>query len=96
MRKYKVNRGEPVKMPSKEAIEKYKDFSRLRHEYDEMVRRPQKPLYKDKKMFLVLLIILLLTYLIILATEEKEGKKKDQDDDNGWIEMVDEKYDSTT
>lgn len=75
MRKYKVNREQPVKMPSKEAIEKYKDFSRLRHEYDDYVKRPKKPLYKDKKMFWFVLLILLITYLIIQSQQ-----KKDEDD----------------
>ena len=89
MRKYKVNREQPVKMPSKEAIEKYKDFPRLRHEYDSMVRRPKKPLYQDKKMFLVLLIILLLTYLIIMSIEEEEEKDKKDGKEGTFIEQVD-------
>lgn len=86
MRKYKVNRGQPVKMPSKEAIEKYKDFSRLRHEYDDFVKRPKKPLYKDKKMFLFLLLIVLLTILIAQAANEE---KEEADDSNGTPTQVD-------
>jgi hypothetical protein len=58
-------------MPSKEAIEKYKNFPRLRHEYDTYVKRPKKPLYKDKKMFLLLLLILLLTYLVIQSNQDE-------------------------
>ena len=80
MRKYKVNREKPVKMPSKEVIEKYKDFSRLTHDYDTYVKRPKKPLYKDKKMFWFLLLILLLTILIAQATkEEEEAAQNDKD-----------------
>lgn len=78
MRKYKVNRKQPVKLPSKEAIEKYKDFSRLTHEYDNYVKRPKKPLYKDKKMFFFLLLIALLTILLAQAAkEEKEAEEQD-------------------
>ena len=75
MRKYKVNREQPVKMPSKEAIEKYKDFPRLRHEYDSFVKRPKKPLYKDRKMYWFLLLILLITYLIIMTMNEDEDEE---------------------
>lgn len=78
MRKYKVNRGTPVKMPSKEAIEKYKDFSRLRHEYDDVVKRPKKPLYKDRKMFWFLLLIVLLTLLIAQATKEEKDQEENE------------------
>lgn len=89
MRKYKVNREQPVKMPSKEAIEKYKDFPRLRHEYDSVVKRPKKPLYKDKKMFLLLLLILLLTYLIIQSMEESEEEEKGQNEPATTEESID-------
>ena len=79
MRKYKVNRDQPVKLPSKEAIEKHKDFSRLTHEYDKYVKRPTKPLYKDKKMFFFLLLIALLTFLIAQSVkEDKEEQDKDK------------------
>ena len=79
MRKYKVNREQPVKMPSKEAIEKYKDFSRLRHEYDDYVKRPKKPLYKDRKMYWFILLILLITYLIIQTVKENEEEDSTKD-----------------
>lgn len=71
MRKYKVNR-EPVKLPSKEAMAKYKDFSRLSHEYDTVVKQPKKPLYKDKKLFIFLIIVGLLAVLISNAMSEEE------------------------
>jgi hypothetical protein len=76
MRKYKVNRKQAVKLPSKEAIEKYKDFPRLTHEYDNYVKRPKKPLYKDKKMFFFLLLIALLA--ILLAQAAKEEKEEEE------------------
>jgi len=77
MRKYKVNRDQTVKTPSKEAIEKYKDFSRLTHEYDKVVKRPKVPLYKDKRMFFVLLFVALMALLLAQAGGEKEENEVD-------------------
>lgn len=73
MRKYKVNRDQPVKLPSKEAIEKYKDFSRLTHEYDNVVKRPKVPLYKDKRMFFIILFVALMALLLAQASKEEEA-----------------------
>ncbi len=85
MRKYKVNREQPVKLPSKEAIEKYKDFSRLTHDYDKIVKRPKVPLYKDKRMFFVLLFVALMAILLAQAAKEEETEEE-----NGAVEQVDE------
>lgn len=85
MRKYKVNREQPVKLPSKEAIEKYKDFSRLTHDYDKIVKRPKVPLYKDKRMFFVLLFVALMAILLAQAAKEEEAEEE-----NGAVEQVDE------
>ncbi|NOQ74778.1 MAG: hypothetical protein GQ574_22380 [Crocinitomix sp.] len=75
MRTYKVNRTKKPKVPSKETIEKYKDFTSLSHEYDKMVKRPKVPLYKDKKMFLVLLLIVLIAILLSQAGDEKSAEE---------------------
>jgi len=64
MTKYKINRDNTPKKPSKADMEKYKDFSRLNANYDKFVKRPKLPLYKDKRFFLALLIIGLIAYLI--------------------------------
>jgi len=77
MRKYKVNREQPVKLPSKEVMAKYKDFSRLTHEYDNVVKRPKKPLYKDKKMFIFIIIVALLAVLIARSMAEEEEVQDD-------------------
>lgn len=71
MREYKVNRENKIDLPSKETVGKYKDFSKLSHEYDKMVRRPKVPLYKDKKMFLVLLLIVLVAFVLSQLGEEQ-------------------------
>ena len=64
MRKFEVDKDKKQKLPTKEDMAKYKDFSRLSHEYDKVVKRPKVPLYKNKKMFLILLLVVLLAYLL--------------------------------
>ena len=64
MRKFEVNKDKKQKLPTKEEMAKYKDFARLSHEYDNVIKRPKKPLYKDKRMFFILLLIVLLAYLL--------------------------------
>lgn len=67
MTKYKINRDKEPKIPTKEEMGKYKDFSRLTANYDKFTKRPKLPLYKDKRFFLVLLIIALIGYLLSQA-----------------------------
>tara|TARA_B100000678_G_scaffold263938_1_gene247088 strand:+ start:457 stop:657 length:201 start_codon:yes stop_codon:yes gene_type:complete len=62
MKKYKVNNDK--KKPSKKDVGKYKNFSRLKHRYDQLTKRPKKPLYKNPKFFLGLLLVLIILYLI--------------------------------
>lgn len=76
MRKFKVNNTNQPKVPSKETIEKYKDFSRLSHAYDHYTKKPKVPLYKDKRMFLFILIIALMAYLLAEAAKESPDKKE--------------------
>ena len=64
MRKFEVDKDKKQKLPTKEEMAKYKNFPQLSHEYEKMVKRPKKPLYKDKRMFIVLIIIVLLAYLL--------------------------------
>lgn len=71
MTKYKINRDQPPKAPTKEQMDKYKDFSRLTANYDSVTKRPKLPLYKNKKLFLVVLLLLLILYLIWTAGAEK-------------------------
>jgi hypothetical protein len=62
---------------SAEKIDKHKDFKRLRANYDEAVKPLYKrPLYKDKKAFIVILIIALLAYLLSEAYKEDEQEQK--------------------
>lgn len=72
MQEVKINKENDAKSPSKESIEKYKNFSHLSHEYDRLTKRPKVPLYKDKKMFLMLLLIVLVAYLVSEAVSEEK------------------------
>ena len=64
MAKYKINRDKTPKLPTKAEMEKYKDFSGLNANYDKFVKRPKRPIYKDKRLFLIILLIGLIAYLI--------------------------------
>ncbi|MFD1552206.1 hypothetical protein DNU06_00085 [Putridiphycobacter roseus] len=64
MKKYSINRDKDKEMPSGDEIEKMKNFSQLKHQYDEVLKRPKKPIYQNKKLFLLLLLILLISFLL--------------------------------
>lgn len=88
MRKYTINTEDKPKVPSKETVEKYKNFSKISHEYDRLTKRPKLPLYRDKRMFLVLLLIVLVAYLIAQASGV-EDNKSDQLEEVSEQEQVD-------
>ncbi len=67
MRTFKIDK-DPKKQLSKKTVEKYKDFSKLHHEYERLTKRGKKPLYKDPKLFLLLLIIGLVMLLVYLES----------------------------
>lgn len=74
MRKFKVNRNQnDLKIPTKETMEKYKDFSKLSHKYENLTKRPKKPIYKDPKWFIALILIVVVVYLV--TNSDKEGSK---------------------
>ncbi len=76
MSKYKFHID--PKEPSEEQVNRHKDFSKLVYSYQKMTRPLyKKPLYKNKRAFLVLLLILLLVYLAIeFAEHERSGQDK--------------------
>ncbi len=79
MREYKVNR-DPNKstVPSKEQIDKHKDFATLSHKYEKLTKRPKKPLYKDPKLFIALVVIVIVAYLITEVIDKDNDKQKDK------------------
>lgn len=71
MSNYKFNIDNPE--PDKGKIEKHKNFKKLKANYDDAVKPLyKKPLYKDKRTFLVILIIFLLAYIISEITEKEK------------------------
>lgn len=64
MRKFKLNTNPAPNEPSKEQLKRYKDFATLAHSYQNLTKRPKKPLYKDPKMFLFILLIGLIALLL--------------------------------
>jgi len=66
MKKYKIVKDKTTyEIPSDKVINKYKNFSLLQTQYQEVVKRPKLPLYKNKKMFLFLLLIFLIGFLVL-------------------------------
>ena len=68
MRKFVVNREQKKIEPSKEQIDRYKDFTRLHHEYERLLKRGKKPLYRDPKLFMLLFIIALVMLLVYMES----------------------------
>lgn len=64
MRKFVVNRESKNIEPSKEQIDRNKDFARLHHDYERLTKRGKKPLYKDPKLFMLIFIIGLILFLM--------------------------------
>jgi len=74
MKKYKINReNKETPIPSDEVIAKYKNFKQLNVSYNEFTKRPNVPLYRNKKMFLFLLLIGLVAWLLADGFFEEEN-----------------------
>ncbi|MBL4624194.1 MAG: hypothetical protein JKY42_03505 [Flavobacteriales bacterium] len=70
MKKYKLHKEEPE--VTEQEINKYKDFSRFKANYEGVVRdRHKLPLYKNKKMLLALLMLLMIIWLL-MKSDKKE------------------------
>jgi hypothetical protein len=64
MRKFSVNREKESLEPTKEQIQRHKDFSRLHHEYERLTKRGKKPIFRDPKLYLLMVIIGILLLLL--------------------------------
>ena len=49
MRKYKINRDTERKLPPHAVSDRFKDFDKIRMQYNEITKRPKQPLYKKQK-----------------------------------------------
>ena len=82
MKKYKLNTDKKSITPSNQSMENQKDFGKLFHQYENLAKRPKKPLYKDPKVFLIIVIVSLLVYLVFneINKDEKKEVNKEQID----------------
>ena len=79
MKKYKINKGPKKTLKiSKSDIHRYKNFNKLMLQYDEVTKRPEIPLYKNKKLFLFLIIISLVAYFVYKEVQKEESTQKEQ------------------
>jgi hypothetical protein len=76
MRKYKLNSAQQRKIVTDAMIKKHMDFNKLRAEYNDVVKRPAVPLYRNKKLFLLMLILGLIAWLVAEAIEKDRDKNK--------------------
>lgn len=67
MRKFTVNKEQKKLTPTEEQIKRQKDFARLHHDYEKIMKRGKKPLYRDPKLFMLLLIIGIIFLLMFLG-----------------------------
>lgn len=64
MRKFEINKTNEKIEPTKTQINRQKDFSRLRHQYEQLTKRGKKPLYRDWKRLLFWIMMGVVLYLI--------------------------------
>lgn len=64
MKKYKINKEQDQELSDQE-ISQYKDFGKLRANYDAITKRSVKPLYKRPIYFFILILVILLLFLIL-------------------------------
>ena len=69
MRKFARNTDNKNLTPTKEQIDRQKDFARLHHEYERLTKRGKKPIYKDPKLFLLIFLLGLILLLVILESK---------------------------
>jgi hypothetical protein len=69
MRKFTLNKDPKKLSPTDEQIKRQKDFTRLHHSYEKVVKRGKRPLYRDPKLFLLLFIVGLVIFLMYLESK---------------------------
>lgn len=69
MRKFTLNKDPKKLTPTDEQIKRQKDFSRLHHDYEKVVKRGKRPLYRDPKLFLLLFVVGLVIFLMYLESK---------------------------
>lgn len=80
MKEYKLNKTKKeTTTPTDEVINKFKNFDNLRAQYDDVVKPPKKPLYKNRKLFLLLLLIAVVAWLVAIAIQEEQEEQEKEE-----------------
>ncbi len=66
MRKFSIDKENKGLEPSEEQIRRYKDFSRLHHDYERLTKRGKKPVYQDPKLYMLIVLIGIILLIILL------------------------------
>lgn len=65
-RKFKLNTSQKTLEPTKEQIDRHKNFQQFRHDYERLTKRSTRPFYKDKKLFMLIVLIGIVLLLLFL------------------------------
>lgn len=67
MRKFIINRSSKKMDPSKDQVNRYKDFSRIYTDYELLTKHRTRPIFKDPKLYLLFVIIGIVVLLLMLG-----------------------------
>lgn len=84
MRKYKINRDTERKLPPHAVSDKFKDFDKIRMQHSDITKRPNQPLYKNKKLFMLLILIALVAWVVADSIREEKAIE----DEKNKIELI--------
>jgi hypothetical protein len=66
MRKFKLQSDERPIEPSQAQIERHKNVERFYHDYELLTKRSKKPIYRDRKLYLLMVLIGIILFLLFL------------------------------
>lgn len=72
MRKYKINRDKERRLPPHAVSDKFKDFDKIRMQHSDITKRPDVPLYKNKKLFMLLILIAVVAWVVSESIKEEK------------------------
>ena len=66
MRKFKLQSDEQPIEPTQAQIERHKNVERFYHDYELLTKRSKKPIYRDRKLYLLMVLIGIILFLLFL------------------------------
>lgn len=64
MRKFKLQSEDKPIEPSQAQINRHKDVDRFYHQYELLSKRGKKPIYRDRKLYLLIVLIGIILFLL--------------------------------